>query len=78
MTEINVNFECILANQTVDIIEDNDATDVNASCDGDDEEKEEEVDFLGPSDALKELMKFLEFNAIDMYRLKLRFIKSLY
>ena len=36
--------------------------------DGSDEENEKEQDFIGPSDAMKELLRVLEFNAIDMYR----------
>lgn len=64
------NFEILLANEPAETVDDNDETEINESCDEDDEEKEKEIekDFIGPSDAMKELMRFLEFNAIDMYR----------
>lgn len=64
------NFEILLANEPAETVDDNDETEINESCDEDDEENEKEIekDFIGPSDAMKELMRFLEFNAIDMYR----------
>lgn len=47
-------------------------TEVNESCAGNaevaDEESENEQDDIGPTDAMKELFRVLEFNAIDMYR----------
>lgn len=50
----------------METVEENDETEINESCD--EEEEEKEIDFIGPSDAMKELMRVLEFNAIDMYR----------
>lgn len=46
--------------------------DVQGSCEEDDAEAdgetEKDQDVIGPSDAMKELLRVLEFNAIDMYR----------
>lgn len=59
----------IVAKKTDESVEDNDVTEIDASCVGDEDEQEEkEIDFIGPSDAMKELLRVLEFNAIDMYR----------
>lgn len=63
---------CIfVANQPEESVNDNDATEIEASCDdgeNDEEEEEKSIDFIGPSDAMKELIRVLEFNALDMYR----------
>lgn len=57
-----------------DIVEES-VTEIEALCDDNDnddanevEKNEKSKDFIGPSDAMKELMSVLEFNAIDMYR----------
>lgn len=64
---------CISANQLEEPNEDIYGIEINASRgedeDGVDEETENEQDDIGPSEAMKELLRVLEFNAIDMYRL---------
>ncbi|XP_031627764.1 WD repeat-containing protein 63 [Contarinia nasturtii] len=54
-------------NQPEESVEGNDETEVEASS-VDQDEEEKSKDFIGPSDAMKELIRVLEFNAIDMYR----------
>lgn len=62
----------ISAEQPGEPSEDIYGTEINESCGNnevaDDEETEEEQDSIGPSDAMKELLRVIEFNAIDMYR----------
>lgn len=61
-----------VANKSMENVNDNDATEVEASCaDGEEDDEEEEgksKESIGPSDAMKELIRVLEFNAVDMYR----------
>lgn len=58
-----------LAEEPESTVEDNDATEANESCDDDEEDEDEKVqDIIGPSDAMKELLRALEFSAIDIYR----------
>ena len=66
-------FSWIVANNAEESVDDNDATDAEASCadgeEGDEvEEDEKSKEIIGPSDAMKELIRVLEFNAVDMYR----------
>lgn len=50
-------------------MDDNDATEADESCREDEEEgTEKALDVIGPSDAMKELLRALEFSAIDIYR----------
>lgn len=60
-------FHPISAGEPEENFEENDETEANESCD-EDEESEKVKDVIGPSDAMKELLRVLEFNAIDMYR----------
>lgn len=61
------------AQQRVDTVEDADKTEIYDDVDDEDGEEndgdESKIkDVIGPSDAMKELLRVLEFNAIDIYR----------
>lgn len=58
----------ILAKQPIEFTEEANKIVENISCDENESEEEKEIDFIGPSDAMKELLRVLDFNQIDMYR----------
>lgn len=67
-----MNFTRLIAEQRDETVEENDKTECDDGVDDDDEEIDEDEsknkEVIGPSDAMKELLRVLEFNAIDIYR----------
>lgn len=68
-----MNFTRLIAEQRDETVEENDKTECDDGVDDDDDEENDEdesknEEVIGPSDAMKELLRVLEFNAIDIYR----------